>query len=113
MRLANAESVSQSLIHNLGVSLKLDKAMSDAIWRFEILSNFRNEIYLYNSLIQNITTNWLLTFSVICIGKHCRIIFFYYLLKIIQEFWLVKSCGWNRHIRSVVTQIYDIYDIMT
>ena len=49
--------------------------------------------------------------------------FDYYLLKIIQEFWLVKSCGWNRHIRSVVAQIwsYDItieywkhiYDIMT
>ena len=47
----------------------------------------------------------------------------YYLLKIIQKFWLVKSGGWNRHIRSVVAQIwsYDIimeywkhlYDIMT
>ena len=48
---------------------------------------------------------------------------FYYLLKIIQKFWLVKSGGWNRHIRLVVAQIwsYDIiieywkriYDIMT
>ena len=48
---------------------------------------------------------------------------FYYLLKIIQKFWLVKSGGWNRHIRSVVAQIwsYDIiieywkhlYDLMT
>ena len=47
----------------------------------------------------------------------------YYLLKIIQKFWLVKSGEWNRHIRSVVAQIwsYDIiieywkhlYDIMT
>ena len=47
----------------------------------------------------------------------------YYLLKIIQEFWLVKSCGWNRNIRSVVAQIWryyitieywkHIYDIMT
>ncbi len=49
--------------------------------------------------------------------------YYYYLLKMTQEFWLVKSCGWNRHIRSVVAQIwsYDItieywkhiYDIMT
>ena len=49
--------------------------------------------------------------------------YIYYLLKIIQKFWLVKSGGWNRHIRSVVAQIwsYDIiieywkqiYDIMT
>ena len=41
----------------------------------------------------------------------------------IQKFWLVESGGWNRHIRSVVAQIwsYDIiieywkhmYDIMT
>ena len=48
---------------------------------------------------------------------------FYYLLKIIQKFWLVESDGWNRHIRSLVAQIwsYDIiieywkqiYDIMT
>ena len=48
---------------------------------------------------------------------------FNYLLKIIQKFWLVESDGWNRHIRSVVAQIwsYDIiieywkqiYDIMT
>ena len=47
----------------------------------------------------------------------------YYLLKIVQTFWLAKSGGWNRHIRSVVAQIwsYDIiieywkriYDIMT
>ena len=47
----------------------------------------------------------------------------YYLLKIIRKFWLVKSGGWNRHIRSGVAQIwsYDIiieywkhiYDIMT
>ena len=28
----------------------------------------------------------------------------YYLLKIIQKFWLVKSGGWNRHIRSLVCQ---------
>ncbi len=35
----------------------------------------------------------------------------HYLLKIIQEFWLVKSGGWNHHIRSVVAQIYDIYDM--
>ena len=50
-------------------------------------------------------------------------IWIYYLLQIIQKFWLVKSGGWNRHIRSVVAQIwsYDIiieywkqiYDIMT
>ena len=49
--------------------------------------------------------------------------YIYYLLKIIEEFWLVKSCGRNRHIHSVVAQIwsYDItieyckhiYDIMT
>ena len=48
---------------------------------------------------------------------------FYYLLKIIQKFWLVKSGGWNRHIRSVVAQIWScdiiieywkhLYDIMT
>ena len=48
---------------------------------------------------------------------------YYYLLKIIQKFWLVKSGGWNPHIRSIVAQIwsYDIiieywkhlYDIMT
>ena len=48
---------------------------------------------------------------------------YYYLLKIIQKFWLVKSGGWNCHIRSVIAQIwsYDIfieywkqmYDIMT
>ena len=31
---------------------------------------------------------------------------FYYLLKIIQKFWLVESGGWNRHIRSVVAQIW-------
>ena len=47
---------------------------------------------------------------------------FHYLLKIIQKFWLVKSSGLNRHIHSVVAQIwsYDmfivywkhIYDIM-
>ena len=47
----------------------------------------------------------------------------YYLLKIIQKFWLVKSSEWNRHIHSVIAQIwsYDIiieywkhgYDIMT
>jgi hypothetical protein len=45
-----------------------------------------------------------------------------YLLKIIQVFWLVKNCGWNRHISSVAAQIcclYNmtslkhIYDIMT
>ena len=35
----------------------------------------------------------------------------YYLLKIIQKFWLVKSGGWNRHIRSVVAQIWS-YDII-
>jgi hypothetical protein len=30
-------------------------------------------------------------------------------LKIIQEFWLVKSCEWRRHIRSVAVQFcYDI-----
>ena len=34
----------------------------------------------------------------------------YYLLKMIQKFWLVESGGWNCHIRSVVAQIrsYDI-----
>ena len=48
----------------------------------------------------------------------------YYLLKIIQKLiWLVKSGRWNRHIRSVVVQIWNydiiieywkhIYDIMT
>ena len=31
----------------------------------------------------------------------------YYLLKIIQEFWLAKSCRWNRHIRSVAAQIWS------
>ena len=35
----------------------------------------------------------------------------YYLLKIIQKFWLVKSGGWNRHIRSVVAHIWS-YDII-
>ena len=35
----------------------------------------------------------------------------YYLLKIIQKFWLVKSGGWNRHIRSVVALIWS-YDII-
>ena len=35
---------------------------------------------------------------------------YYYLLKIIQEFWLVKSFGWNHHIRPVVAQIWS-YDI--
>ena len=34
-----------------------------------------------------------------------------YLLKIIQKFWLVKSGEWNRHIRSVVAQIWS-YDII-
>ena len=33
----------------------------------------------------------------------------YYSFKIIQEFWLVKSCGWIRHICSVK----HIYDIIT
>ena len=47
----------------------------------------------------------------------------YYLLKMIQKFWLVESSGWNCLIRLVVAQIwsYDIiieywkhiYDIMT
>ena len=36
---------------------------------------------------------------------------YYYLLKMIQKFWLVESGGWNRHIRSVVAQIW-IYDII-
>ena len=38
-------------------------------------------------------------------------VIYYYLLKIIQKFWLVKSGGWNRHIRSVVAQIWS-YDII-
>ena len=37
--------------------------------------------------------------------------YYYYLLKIIQKFWLVKSGGWNRHIRSVAAQIWS-YDII-
>ena len=59
----------------------------------------------------------------ITLGGGVNINGIYYLLKIIQKFWLVKSGGWNRHIRSVVAQIwsYDIiieywkhiYDIMT
>ena len=40
-----------------------------------------------------------------------RFINVYYLLKIIQKFWLVKSGGWNRHICSVVAQIWS-YDII-
>ena len=54
---------------------------------------------------------------------HISIKFNYYLFKIIQKFWLFESDGWNRHIHSVVAQIwsYDIiieywkhiYDIMT
>ena len=35
----------------------------------------------------------------------------YYLLKMIQKFWLVESDGWNRHIHSVVAQIWS-YDII-
>ena len=39
------------------------------------------------------------------------VIFYYYLLKIIQKFWLVKSGWWNRPIRSVAAQIWS-YDII-
>ena len=35
----------------------------------------------------------------------------YYLLKIIQKFWLVKNGGWNRHIRLVIAQLWS-YDII-
>ena len=36
-----------------------------------------------------------------------------YLLKIIQVFWLVKNCGWNRHISSVAAQICCLYNDIT
>jgi hypothetical protein len=43
------------------------------------------------------------------VGK-MSVAIFYYLFKIIQEFWLAKSCRWNHHIRSVAAQIWN-YDI--
>ena len=73
-------------------------------------------IYLY-MYIQILNNYWMRS------NRKWGIIVIYYLLEIIQKFWLVKSGGWNRHIRSVVAQIwsYDIiieywkhlYDLMT
>ena len=57
--------------------------------------------YMQNSMF-SLVSGLVVTKALDYINFHLSNLYIYYLLKIIQKFWLVKSGGWNRHIRSVV-----------